>query len=209
VAKAVENYLIADAKIIRLVHGDKAVQLHHLFPVDSAGHRWPVLGDEVVQLHARRCGVRCYSIPPLTPYVARPWRSRSSPCQRADTGDAEEVCTSYWRPPEKHNPTLTRPPPTAYPADPTGDRSRPDCLMRKEEQQGQSRPEEEGITPALPPPHRGGKKPRQVCGLFIGLREHDRRLISYGRRLTPMMLVVEREGNPGVPRAHGGGRRIV
>jgi len=28
-------------------------------------------------------------------------------------------------------------------------------------------------TPALPPPHRGGKKTRQVCGLFIGLREHD------------------------------------
>lgn len=38
----------------------------------------------------------------------------------------------------------------------------PDCLMRKEEQQGQSRPEEEGITPALPPPHRGGKKPVAV-----------------------------------------------
>jgi hypothetical protein len=71
--------------------------------------------------------------------------------------------------------------------------------MHKEEQQGRSRPEEESITPALPPPHRGGKKTRQVCGLFIGLREHDRRLISYGRRLTPMMLVVEREGNPGSP----------
>ena len=155
-----ENYLIADAEIIRLVHGDKAVQLHHLFPVDSAGHRWPVLGDEVVQLHARRCGVRCYSIPPLTPYVARPWRSRSSPCQRADTGDAEEVCTSYWRPPEKHNPTLTRPPPPAYPADPRQPRAAASELVRgaalivwsaRENSKARAGPEEreEGITPGV------------------------------------------------------------
>ena len=140
----------------------------------------------------RRCGVRCYSIPPLTPYVARPWRSRSSPCQRVDTGDAEEVCTSYWRPPEKHNPTLTRPPPPAYPADPTGERSSPECLVcefpvvqREEDRQyskARAGPEEreEGITPGgclRPPPyhrHTEEAEPRgQVYGHFIGLREHD------------------------------------
>lgn len=62
----------------------------------------------------------------------------------------------------------------------TGERGSPDCLVCKGEQQGQSRPE--GARGGYHPPryhrHTEEAKPRgQVCGHFIGLREHDRRFI--------------------------------